>query len=57
VTITGYCFGSSAEWNLDKCPSDKRIQGKFTLFQDVGGAYSIDPGAPHFGVNTVRLSA
>ena len=57
LTITGYCFGSGAEWNLDKCPSDKRIQGKFTLYEDVGGKYSINPSAPHFGVNTVRLSA
>lgn len=57
LTITGYCFGSDAKWNLDKCPSDKRIQGKFTLYEDAGGDYSIDPSAPHFGLTTVRLSA
>ncbi|HEY3408455.1 MAG TPA: pilus assembly protein TadG-related protein [Propionicimonas sp.] len=56
LTITGYCFGSGAGWNLDKCPSDKRLQGKFTIYQDLVGNYSIDPSAPHYGVNTVGLT-
>ncbi|MCC6497784.1 MAG: Tad domain-containing protein [Propionibacteriaceae bacterium] len=57
LTITGYCFGSDAGWNLDKCPSDKRIQGEFTSFTDISGTYSIDPAAPHLGMSTVRLNA
>jgi hypothetical protein len=56
LTITGYCLGSSASWILDKCPSDKRVQGQFTIYKDLVGNYSIDPSAPHYGVNTVGLT-
>ena len=57
-TITGYCFGQQEQWgDLAKCPSTKQIEGKFTLYQDLKGEYSIDPAAPHYGLGTVRLSA
>ena len=55
--ITGYCFSNDAKWNLNKCPSERRIQGNFTSYTDVSGGYSIDPDAPHFGFSEVRLSA
>jgi len=56
-TITGYCFSQSDVWNLDKCPSDKRIQGKFTSYMVGTGGLSTDPNAAHFGTSEVRLTA
>jgi hypothetical protein len=55
-TITGYCFNTSAQWNVNKCPSDKRIIGHFSSYVDLSGSYTIDPLAPHFGVAVVKLS-
>lgn len=56
-TITGYCFSQSAQWNVNKCPSDKRIEGNFTDYTDYSGNYDIDPNASQFGTGTVRLTA
>lgn len=56
-TVTGYCFSSDAKWNLDKCPSEKRIMGHFTDYYPGTTGYAIDPTAAHFGVDTVELSA
>jgi len=55
--ITGYCFSNSDVWNLDNCPSNKRIQGKFTRYTEGTGGYIIDPNAAHFGSIEVRLTA
>lgn len=56
-TVTGYCFSSAARWNLDKCPSERRIMGHFADYYPGTSGYAIDPGAAHFGVEKVALSA
>lgn len=55
-TITGYCFSSSAEWNVTKCPSDKQVKGRFTNYVDLSGNYTVDPLATHFGVPVIKLT-
>jgi putative Flp pilus-assembly TadE/G-like protein len=55
-TVTGYCFSSDAKWLLDKCPSERRIQGHFTSYHNGTGGYVIDPNAAHFGFDTVVLT-
>lgn len=54
-TITGYCFSQKAQWNVNKCPSDKRIMGDFTNYVDMSGEYSVDSTATAFGAGTVKL--
>ncbi|HEY3338584.1 MAG TPA: Tad domain-containing protein [Propionicimonas sp.] len=56
-TVTGYCFSNDAKWNLDKCPSERRVQGHFSNYHDGTGGYAIDPNAAHFGFDTVELTA
>jgi hypothetical protein len=56
-TITGYCFSPSARWNTTQCPADRQVKGHFTNYVDLSGSYQIDPGATHFGVPVVKLSA
>jgi hypothetical protein len=56
-TITGYCFSNDAKWNLNQCPSDRRIQGHFTNYHPGGGGYTIDPNAAHFGNTRVQLDS
>jgi len=56
-TITGYCFSNDSQWNLNKCPSERRIQGHFTNYQPGAGSYSIDPNAAHFGFTQVQLDS
>ena len=56
-TFTGYCFSNSVNWNMTACPSKKRIEGHFSSYTDISGAYAIDPSATHFGAGMARLTA
>lgn len=56
-TITGYCFSSSAKWNVTKCPADKQVKGTFANYVDLTGNYTIDVNATHFGVPTIKLTS
>jgi hypothetical protein len=58
-TFTGVCLGpqATAPSTMPSCPSDKRIEGKFTNYTSYKGNFDIDPNAAHFGVETVRLAA
>lgn len=55
--ITGYCFSNDANWNLNKCPSERRVQGHFTDYLRGAGGYTIDPNAAHFGFTQVQLDS